>query len=85
MDIGVFNFVTDYSIDISELAQALEERGLGSLFLPELTHIPTSRRSPWPGGGELPKEYAHTHDPFVALAFAAAATTKGRTGTMYQW
>jgi len=81
MDIGVFNFVTDYGMPINELAPALEERGFGSLFLPEHTHIPTSRRSPWPAGGELPKEYSHTHDPFVALSFAAAATKTLTLGT----
>jgi probable F420-dependent oxidoreductase len=81
MRVGVFYFPVDYGIDISELAYALEERGYESLFLPEHTHIPTSRRSPFPGGGELPKRYAHTHDPFVALSFAAAATKKLRLGT----
>ncbi len=81
MELGVFIFATDYSIQIDELARALEERGYASLFLPEHTHIPVSRKSPWPGGGELPKEYAHTHDPFVALSFAAAATTKLKLGT----
>ena len=74
MKTGVFIFPTDYSIDISELAVALEDRGFEALFVPEHTHIPTSRRSPFPAGGPLQKRYAHTHDPFVALAFAAAAT-----------
>jgi probable F420-dependent oxidoreductase len=81
MQIGVFYFPVDYGIDIVELAGALEERGFESLFVPEHTHIPTSRKSPFPGGGELPKRYAHTHDPFVCLAFAAAATKKLRLGT----
>ena len=81
MHIGVFNFATDYSIRTDQLARALEDRGFESLFLCEHTHIPTSRRTPWPAGGELPKEYSHTHDPFVALAFAAAATTKLKLGT----
>ena len=81
MDIGVFIFATDYSIAPDELARELETRGFASLYLPEHTHIPTSRRSPWPGGGELPKEYSYTHDPFVALSFAAAATTKLKLGT----
>lgn len=81
MDIGVFYFPTDYGIDVSELAQALEERGLEALFLCEHTHIPVSRRTPFPGGGELPKRYIHTHDPFVALSFAAAATTRLTLGT----
>ena len=81
MDIGVFFFATEYSIGTDELAAALEERGLESLFLCEHTHIPTSRLSPFPGGGELPKEYAHTYDPFVALSFAAAATSRLKLGT----
>ena len=81
MRVGVFYFPTDYGIDIAELARALEERGFGSLFVPEHTHIPVSRRTPFPGGGELPKRYSHTHDPFVALAFAAAATKKLLVGT----
>jgi probable F420-dependent oxidoreductase len=81
MQIGVFYFPVDYGIDIVELAQALEQRGFESLFVPEHTHIPTSRKSPFPGGGELPKRYAHTHDPFVCLSFAAAATKKLRLGT----
>jgi probable F420-dependent oxidoreductase len=81
MRVGVFYFPTDYGIDIRELAGALEARGYESLFLPEHTHIPTSRRSPFPGGGELPKRYKHTHDPFVALSFAAAVTRTLRLGT----
>jgi probable F420-dependent oxidoreductase len=81
MKIGVFYFPTDYGIDISELAQALEARGFESLFVCEHTHIPVSRRTPFPGGGELPKRYSHTHDPFVALAFAAAATKRLVLGT----
>jgi probable F420-dependent oxidoreductase len=81
MHVGIFYFPTDYGIDIRELARAAEERGFESLLLPEHTHIPTSRRTPYPGGGELPRAYSHTHDPFVALSFAAAATTKILLGT----
>ncbi len=81
MHVGIFYFPTDYGIDIRELARAAEERGFESLLLPEHTHIPTSRRTPYPMGGELPKAYSHTHDPFVALSFAAAATTKILLGT----
>jgi probable F420-dependent oxidoreductase len=81
MRVGVFYFPTDYGIDIRELARAAEERGFESLLLPEHTHIPTSRRTPYPGGGELPKAYSHTHDPFVALSFAAAVTSKILLGT----
>jgi probable F420-dependent oxidoreductase len=78
---GVSIFPTDYSIQPVALARAVEERGLDSLFVTEHTHIPASRRSPWPGGGELPEEYWHTHDPFVALAAAAAATQRIKLGT----
>ncbi len=81
MRIGVFYFPTDYGIDIAELATALEDRGFESLFLCEHTHIPVSRKTPFPSGGEMPRKYAHTHDPFVALAFAAAATRKLLLGT----
>jgi probable F420-dependent oxidoreductase len=81
MEIGVFYFPVDYGINIAELAAALEERGFESLFVPEHTHIPVSRKSPFPSGGEMPKRYAHTHDPFVALSFAAAATKKLLLGT----
>ncbi len=71
---GVMMFVTDYSMGPSELAVAAEERGFESLWLPEHSHIPASRRSPWPGGPELPKMYYDTMDPFVALGAAAAVT-----------
>lgn len=81
MDVGVFIFDTDYSINISELAQEIEGRGYESLFVPEHTHIPTSRLSPFPGGGDLPKQYSHTLDPFVSLSFAAAATKNLKIGT----
>ena len=81
MKIGAVIFVTDYCIALTELAPALEERGFDALFVPEHTHIPTSRRSPWRGGGDLPREYAHTLDPFVGLAAAATATGTLRIGT----
>ena len=81
MRIGTFYFPTDYGIDVRELAAALEARGFESLFFCEHTHIPVSRRTPFPSGGELPKRYAHTHDPFVGLSFAAAATRKLLLGT----
>jgi len=81
MKIGFFFFGTDYSMPVIEVAKALEERGFESLFLPEHTHIPASRRSPWPGGAELPRQYSHTLDPFVALAAAAAVTQNLRLGT----
>lgn len=78
---GVMMFPTDYAIQPIELARAVEERGLDSLFFPEHTHIPTSRRSPFPGGAELPQEYWHTHDPFVALGACAAVTRRILLGT----
>src|SRR5918993_3131736 len=81
MLVGVFYFPTDYGINVSNLAGALETRGFESLFVCEHTHIPVSRRTPFPGGGELPRRYAHTHDPFVALSFAAAATNRLKLGT----
>lgn len=81
MEIGVTVFATDYSMPIVELALALEDRGFESLFLPEHTHIPASRRTPWPGGAELPRHYSHTLDPFVGLTAAAAVTRKLRLGT----
>ncbi len=81
MKYGVYQFSTDYAIPIDELARALEERGFESLFVPEHTHIPVSRRSPWPGGPNLPREYWHTLDPFVALAAAAAVTSRLKVGT----
>lgn len=81
MHVGVCIFATDYAIRIDELARELEQRGFESLFVPEHTHIPASRKTPWAGGGELPTEYWHTHDPFVALATAAAVTRTLKVGT----
>src|SRR2546427_9478280 len=81
MLIGAAIFATAYAIRPDELARELEQRGYESLWLPEHTHIPASRRSPCPGGGDLPKEYWHTHDPFLALTAAAMATKKLRVAT----
>jgi probable F420-dependent oxidoreductase len=81
MHVGAFMFPTEYAIRVDELARALEDLGFESFWVPEHTHIPTSRRTPFPGGGDLPKEYAHTLDPFVALTAAAAATRRLRIGT----
>ncbi len=78
---GVTIFPTDYTIAPVELAKAVEERDLDSLFFPEHTHIPTSRATPFPGGGDLPQMYWHTHDPFVALGACAAVTERIRLGT----
>jgi probable F420-dependent oxidoreductase len=74
MRFGIALFLTDEAPDPPTVARLVEERGFESLFLPEHTHIPTSRRTPFPRGGELPREYRRTYDPFVALAAAAAAT-----------
>ena len=81
MKFGVMMFATDYAIRPDELAVAAEERGFESIFFPEHTHIPASRRSAWPGGPALPKEYWHTHDLFVALAAAAAVTRTIKIGS----
>jgi probable F420-dependent oxidoreductase len=74
MHIGLTMFPTDYAIAPHELAREAEARGFESLWLPEHTHIPASRRTPYPAGGDLPEEYWHTLDPFAALSAAAAVT-----------
>ena len=81
MEIGVSMFATDFAMRIDVLAREVEARGFESLCVPEHTHIPTSRRSPWPDGAALPKAYWHALDPFVSLMAAAAATSKLRIGT----
>jgi probable F420-dependent oxidoreductase len=81
MELGLAHFLTDYGMQPAELARRVEERGFESLFLPEHTHIPVSRETPYPGGDELPREYSHTVDPFVALAAAAAVTERLKVGT----
>jgi probable F420-dependent oxidoreductase len=81
MDVGLAHFLTDYGMEPAELGRTVEERGFESLMLPEHTHIPVSRDTPYPGGGELPREYSHTHDPFAALAAIAAVTERIRIGT----
>jgi probable F420-dependent oxidoreductase len=81
MDIGIAIFPSDEAISPLELGPLVEERGFESLWLPEHSHIPVSRRTPYPAGGELPREYARTHDPFVALAAIAAVTTRVRLAT----
>lgn len=78
---GLLMFSTDYAVAPDILARQAEALGFESLFFPEHTHIPASRRSPWPGGAELPQEYWHTHDPFVALTMAASVTTNLKVGT----
>ena len=81
MRYGLTLFPTDYSISPVDLARAAEERGFESIWFPEHTHIPLSRKSPWPGGAELPRMYYDVMDPFVALAAAASVTTTLKLGT----
>jgi len=81
MDVGLAHFLTDYGMQPAELGRKVEERGFESLLLPEHTHIPVSRDTPYPGGGELPPEYSHTLDPFAALAAIAAVTERIKIGT----
>jgi probable F420-dependent oxidoreductase len=81
MYVGAAMFFTDYSMAPSELARALEQRGFESLWAPEHSHIPTSRHSPFPNGGDLPKQYYDVMDPFVTLTAAAAATKTLKIGT----
>ena len=81
MRFGLSMFVTDETIAPVELGRAAEEAGFDALFVPEHTHIPASRETERPGGGELPREYWHTYDPFVALSAIAATTERLRLGT----
>ena len=81
MKLGMMMFSTDYSMRPDDFARAVEERGFESVWFPEHTHIPASRKSPWPIGGELPQEYWHAHDLFVALMAAAAVTTRIKLGS----
>ena len=81
MKIGAAMFFTDYSMMPGELARTLEERGFDSVWAPEHSHIPLSRKTPFPGGGDLPKKYYDAMDPFVTLTAAAAATTTLKVGT----
>jgi probable F420-dependent oxidoreductase len=81
MHLGLTMFPADYAILPHELAREAEARGFESLWLPEHTHIPASRRSPYPAGGDLPQEYWHTFDPFGALCAAAAVTTTIKLAT----
>jgi probable F420-dependent oxidoreductase len=78
---GLSMFLTDETIAPVELGRAAEDAGFEALFVPEHTHIPASRESPWPGGDQLPREYSHTLDPFVALSAVAATTERLRVGT----
>src|SRR5882757_1378646 len=81
MKFGITMFPTDYAIQPHELAVEAEARGFESVWFPEHSHIPTSRKSPWPGGAELPKWYYDTYDPFVAMGAAAVVTKTIKLGT----
>ncbi|HEY4027837.1 MAG TPA: LLM class F420-dependent oxidoreductase [Candidatus Dormibacteraeota bacterium] len=81
MNFGIAIFPTDYAISMTELAPAVEERGFESLWVAEHSHIPVSRQSPYPRGGDLPQDYWHTLEPFVALTAAATVTTTLKVGT----
>jgi probable F420-dependent oxidoreductase len=81
LQFGVAMFPADYAIDPVALGRLAEEREFESLWMPEHTHIPVSRETPYPAGGDLPPEYWHTHDPFVALSAVAATTTRLKVGT----
>ena len=78
---GVSMFFTDYSMAPGKLAQTLEERGFESVWAPEHSHIPVSRKTPFPAGGDLPKKYYDCMDPFVTLTAAAMATKTLKVGT----
>jgi probable F420-dependent oxidoreductase len=81
MQFAIAYFPTHDAMGPAPLAQMIEERGQESLFVAEHSHTPASRDSPYPGGGELPRKYNHTYDPFVALTAAATVTTRLRIGT----
>src|SRR6266446_1482182 len=81
MDFGVLMFMTDYAMPVAALAQSMEARGFESLWAPEHSHIPLSRKTPFPGGGELPKPYYDAMDPFVSLSIAAGVTKTLKVAT----
>ncbi|MGR8948950.1 MAG: LLM class F420-dependent oxidoreductase [Gammaproteobacteria bacterium] len=81
MKIATMLYSTDYAMRPDRFALACEERGFESIWFPEHTHIPASRKSPFPGGGDLPKDYWHLYDPFFALTAAAAVTNDIKLGT----
>src|SRR6266568_7742952 len=81
MQIGAAMFFTDYSMGAGELARACEARGFESVWAPEHSHVPLSRTSPFPSGGDLPKQYGEVMDPFVTLSAAAAVTKTIKLGT----
>jgi probable F420-dependent oxidoreductase len=81
MRYSVTMVATDRGLGIADLARAVEERGLDGLWVPDHTHIPVSRQTPYPLGGDLPERYRRTLDPLTSLAMAAAVTSRIRVGT----
>jgi probable F420-dependent oxidoreductase len=81
MNYGLTIFVTDYTMPATDLAREAEARGFESLWFPEHTHIPCSRKTPFPGGGDLPQHYYDTFDPLVTLGACAAVTKTLRLAT----
>jgi len=81
MKVGIFSFNTEYTIRADELAVEAENRGFDSVWFPEHTHIPSGRKTPYPAGGALPKEYIHMSDPFISCMAAAQATQTIKVGT----
>jgi probable F420-dependent oxidoreductase len=81
IEFGVAYFPTHDAVAPATLARLVEDHGQRSLLFAEHTHIPASRESPYPGGGELPRKYSHTYDLFVALTAAALATSSLRVGS----
>ena len=81
MKYGITIFPTEYTAPPDELGRQIEARGFESVWFPEHTHIPAARQSAWAGGPELPREYYHSLDPFVACTAAAVATKELKVGT----
>lgn len=81
MHVGAVMFMTDYALPVTELAKALEDRGFESLWIPEHSHIPVTRKSQYPAGGDLPKRYYDCMDPFPIIGAAAAVTTTLKVAT----
>ena len=81
MKMGVFSFNTEYTIRADEIAIEAEARGFDSVWFPEHTHIPAGRKTPYPAGGDLPREYIHMSDPFTSAAAAAVVSKNLIVGT----
>ena len=84
MDIGVVYFFTDDGPDPVTFAKTAEDLGFDAIFVPEHTHWPTSRKTPYPdmyGGGDLPGFYLRTYDQFVVMSYMAASTSRIKFGS----